>query len=266
MSEISRYPVRLARLWSHRLEPEQNMPREALHLALKLSRTPDASAALLSFAWTLLEDMYAHLGWDIPTEPELARCRNAAQSSAHNCRLAAEEMVNELQSRHGPVSVFSALTFSEALFGRWDIIPPVSTVIVPLEDTAAEPMSATSLRAGRGIWHASPGRLHDELAAGPPSEAFPPVLLPTPALILAMTARPALAGDDTSALFFCAALRACSKLDAWDHAWQIANLAGVRDHVIMAARKHRATLPVRQRASLRFRLGSLLTDVVHRQP
>ncbi len=259
MPRRSTLPSRLARYWSYKDEPEGQVPLEVLHTVRRLARNPEAGAPLLSFAWNLLEGMYTNLGWNIPTEPELARCCSAAQSSAHACRLAAEDLLSELSSWSGPTTVLGALTFSERLFRRWDMIPPVATVIVPLDDSDAEPVSASTLRASRGIWHASPGLLREDLAAGVPSTAFEPALLPTPAVILAMTARPALAGDDTSALFFCAALRACSKLDAWDHAWEVAALAGARDHLIMAAHKHGLRLPVPKRVSLRFRLLHLLT-------
>jgi len=233
------------------------MPTQVLHIARRLSRAPDTSPAMLSFAWNLLETMYNNLGWGIPTEPELARCRSAAQSSAHACRLAVEDIRSQLPSHNGPVTVLNSLTFSESLFGRWDMIPPVSTVIVPLDDSDSQPLSATTIRASRGIWHAGPGRLREEFMSGEPSNLFDSTLLPTPAAILATTAPPAFGEHDTSSLFFCAALRACSKLDAWDHAWEIASLSEVQDHVVMAADTHGLRLPIPRKTSLAFRLKLL---------
>ena len=199
--------ARLARLWQLRNEPESSAPRDALELAEVLGARHETPPPLLALAWRTVETIFETLGWAMPSSPELARCRSAALSARQTAWATIERTLSELPPDSEAVLVLGSLGLSTGALGVPDILPSQGALLVRMNGGGPSDASATGVPTTTGVRWASPGRLTRmmEGACEPYDLGGHTVLMPSPALVAALTARGCTGGNVLDRLLFAVA-------------------------------------------------------------
>lgn len=189
----------------------------ALHIARRLEQDHDTPIHLRGLGWRLVEAVHEALGWHIPDDEKLVRCRGAATSLRHSAAILLHDLTTELRNISGPVLLLGPTAASRSLFGRWSILPARGALLIPLDARDLDQPSATSMHASRGIRWATAGNLRDLYLQHSVESTLGglPVRLPAPPLAAARYAKHAGDLNDPATLAFLAAARQVGRQDAW---------------------------------------------------
>ncbi|GEM_PF-3531150 len=227
----------MVELWVRRNEPAGRIPRHALRLAEKVAGNPDSVPAELALAWTIVNDVYTTLEWEIPASPRLARCRSAAVSVAQSAGMVVDEVLRHLDTENGDVMLLGDLGLALSLFGRPDVFPARGAILVRLGQDEKEPVSAGGIPASQGVRWAESGRLREVFTETsiPGRLRERQVFLPDAGLITALTASSAADGDRLTGILFCFAAHLTTRSGHWDSAGSTARNLGSVDRLAAAA-------------------------------
>jgi hypothetical protein len=267
MSEHKDLILELVSLWAHRKEPSGHVPRRAMHLAEKAALDSAVPTAIRSIAWTVVEDVYQTLGWELPSSPGLGVCHSAAVSATQAAHMLLNQVRSVLATIAGRPMILGELGLASAMLGRWDVIPPRGAVVVNIDDDDS-PLSATNLIPTSGVHLAHAGRLTPALAENAVASDISgtPVSLPSAGLVISYSARSAADGDPAAGLLFSIAARHCTHEDLWDHALDAIRITGQGRHLTAAARRWGVTLPRSAPRSPLDTLGTIVSGLKKRIP
>ena len=227
----------MVELWARREEPETADIRRALHAAEVFENDPSSPTHLRAFAWHLAVEIHKAVGWDLPTDLNLASCRAAAASLSHSASLLIDQITEQIHGIASPVLLLGAFAASRSIFGRWDLLPASGSLLVSLDLEEEGQPDGADLPEVHGIRWVAPGRLREvyEQHASPVALDGDQVLVPDPELIVARSYSRSLGPEDPEALLFCGAALAAADDDAWAEVTRIAKVLGHRNSPIEVA-------------------------------
>jgi hypothetical protein len=214
-------------VWHRRQEPESNDLVRAVRLAERFESDPESPQVLLALAYRLVSDVHEAAGWALSPQLKLSRGASAAASVRHSCTLLREKVASELRRVDGAVLLWGALGASQSLLGCWDALPAQGEVLVRLDQPDPNPFPGDPFGA-RGVRWAGTGELGEVLRQHARSTHLGDrqVLVPAPALYVALGNGVHPGGAEVAALVFCAAAKAVSEAGSWDAALGLAHSAG----------------------------------------
>jgi len=252
----------MVEIWARKDEPQTADLQQALHTAKALESDPLSPTHLRAFAWHLVTETHHAVGWDLPTDVNLASCRAAAASLSHSASLLTDEIAEQVHGIASPVLILGAFSASLSVFGRWDLVPASGALLVSLDSEQEGRSDGADLPEVHGIRWAAPGKLRHvyERHASPASLDGATALVPHPELVAARSAYRPLLPEDPETLLFCGAALASSASGRWT---KVTNLAkalghqsaplelavhlGIEDRLgLEISRPHRMSLAVRR--------------------
>ena len=220
----------MVEIWARKDEPETADLQRALHAAQALENDPSSPTHLRAFAWHLAVETHRAVGWDLPTNTNLASCRAAADSLSHSASLLMEEIAEQIHGVASPVLLLGALAGSRSVFGRWDLLQASGAILVSLDLEEKGRYAGADLSEVHGIRWVAPGRLRDvyEKHASPVVLNGDQVLIPHPELVAARSTHRPLRPENPETLLFCGAAFAASSSGRWANVLLISKILGHR--------------------------------------
>jgi len=218
----------MVEIWARKDEPQTADLQQALHTAKALESDPLSPTHLRAFAWHLVTETHHAVGWDLPTDVNLASCRAAAASLSHSASLLTDEIAEQVHGIASPVLILGAFSASLSVFGRWDLVPASGALLVSLDSEQEGRSDGADLPEVHGIRWAAPGKLRHlyEQHASPASLDGATALVPHPELVAARSAYRPLLPEDPETLLFCGAALASSASGRWTKVTKLAKALG----------------------------------------
>ena len=252
----------LVEIWARKDEPQTADLQQALHTAKVLENDTSSPTHLRAFAWHLVGETHDSVGWDLPTDVNLASCRAAAASLSHSASLLTDEIAEQVKGISSPVLLLGAFSASRSIFGRWDMLPANGALLVSLDSEQEGRTDGADLPEVHGIRWAAPGRLRKvyERFASPASLDGATALIPHPELVAARSPFRPLRPEDPETLLFCGAAFASANQGRWAEVTRLAKALGhpsaplefavslgIEDRLgLEISRPHRMSLAVRR--------------------
>jgi hypothetical protein len=218
----------MVEIWARKDEPETADLQQALHTAKALENDTSSPTHLRAFAWHLVTETHHSVGWDLPTDVNLASCRAAAASLSHSASLLTDEIAEQVHGLPSPVLLLGAFAASRSIFGRWDLLPASGALLVSLDLEEEGRSDGTDLPEIHGIRWAAPGKLRQvyEKHASPASLDGASALVPHPELVAARSKFRPLRPEEPEALLFCGAAHASVANGSWAQVNRLAKALG----------------------------------------
>ena len=218
----------MVEVWARKDEPQTADLQQALHTAKVLENDTSSPTHLRAFAWHLVITTHESVGWDLPTDVNLASCRAAAASLSHSASLLTNEIAEQIQGIASPVLLLGAFGASRSIFGRWDLLPACGALLVSLDTDDLGRPNGTDVPEIHGIRWVAPGKLREiyDKHASPASLDGATALVPRPELVAARSAFRLMQPEDPETLLFCGAALASAANGRWAEVNRIAKALG----------------------------------------